>query len=114
MATTLHNLGTLYNTDGELAKALETFKEALEIRRPLAKNNPRAYLPDLAIPLASLGDLYLEVQNLNQAERALKQASGIFPEVGVDDPANLLPARRGYTRKAGRTLWKHREAERSV
>src|SRR5260370_18780154 len=111
MATTLHNLGTLYHTTGESAKALETFKEALEIRRPLAKNNPRAYLPDLAITLASLGDLYLEIQNLNQAERALKKASGIFPEVTVDDPPNLLPARRGYTRKAATTLLKHRQAE---
>src|SRR5260370_7359840 len=99
MATTLHNLGTLYHTTGESAKALETFKEALEIRRPLAKNNPRAYLPDLAITLASLGDLYLEVQNLNQAERALKQASAIFPEVGVDDPATLLPPRPAPTPK---------------
>ena len=48
MAGTLNNLGNLYHDSQRLKEAEAAHREALDIRRQLAKTNPAAYQPDVA------------------------------------------------------------------
>ncbi len=52
---TLNNLGVLYRNQNRMAEARIAFDESLEIRRHLARENPVAYLGDLAGSLVSVG-----------------------------------------------------------
>jgi tetratricopeptide (TPR) repeat protein len=56
VATTLNNLGILHLDQNRMEEARKAYDEALTIRRQLAKQNPEAYLPDLAGTLNNLGE----------------------------------------------------------
>jgi tetratricopeptide (TPR) repeat protein len=57
-AGALNNLAVLHRAKNELESALQEYEEALEIRRELAKENPSAYLPDVAMTLINIGIYY--------------------------------------------------------
>ena len=54
---TLHNLGLLQKAKNDFVEALKNYQEALQIRRALAKENPKAYLPNVAATLNNLAAL---------------------------------------------------------
>jgi len=58
LATTLYSLGKLYERTHPSEEAVNSYMEALLIRRELVKTNPIAYSPDLAAILNGLGTLY--------------------------------------------------------
>ncbi len=53
----------------EQKKAEEEFTEALEIRRSLAKSNPSAFLPGVAMTLNNLAVLHRTKNELKKAEK---------------------------------------------
>jgi cytochrome c-type biogenesis protein CcmH/NrfG len=48
VTATLNNLGNLYSNTQRLKEAADAYSEALQTQRNLAKDNPQAYLPDVA------------------------------------------------------------------
>src|SRR3990167_2758129 len=59
---TLLNLGVLQSDKNEFEDALQSYKEALEIRRKLAQSNPQSYLPSVAETLINLSIFYKKCQ----------------------------------------------------
>ena len=57
MATTLNNLGSLLRVTNDLKQAQAYFEEALEIYRELAKQNPEAYKPYVAMSLNNVSSI---------------------------------------------------------
>jgi hypothetical protein len=46
----------------------QAYQEAPTIRRQLAQANPQAYLPDVAMTLNNLGNLYRATQRLSEQQ----------------------------------------------
>ena len=89
-AAFLNNLGLLYNDTTRLTEAEQALAEALGIYRELAKTNPTAYLPDVAMTLNNLGNLYSDTTRLTAAEQAYAEALGIYRELAKTNPAAYL------------------------
>jgi CHAT domain-containing protein/tetratricopeptide (TPR) repeat protein len=70
LATSLNNLGSLYQAQGELGTAEPLFKDALEMRKRLFKGDH----PAVADSLNNLGFLYQAQGRLGAAERHYKDA----------------------------------------
>ena len=66
---TLNNLGALFHKHNEPKQAKDYYQEALEKRRALAKKNPQAYNPDLAMTLNNLGLLLSNNNETKQTKR---------------------------------------------
>ena len=66
----LSNLGATYSNQNLPDKAETNYNEALFIRRKLAEENPKKYLPDVIWTLNSLADLH---QSANQMELASQE-----------------------------------------
>lgn len=82
----LTNLGNLYAATQRPKEAESTFAESLTIFRQLAKDNPAAHLPDLAMTLDCFGLLYRDTQRPKEAEAMLSQASEIYRTLVLHSP----------------------------
>ena len=91
LAQTLNDLGVVYWDMHRFAEAEVAYKEAADIRRDLAAQNPTAYRPDLAVTLSSLGNLYKDAHRFADAEVALKEADDIRHELATQNPAAYGP-----------------------
>ena len=67
------------------------YKQALEIRQRLAKDNPKAYEPDVAGTLNNLALLYSDTQRFTEAEDMYKQALEIYQRLAKDNPKAYEP-----------------------
>jgi len=56
----LNNLGNLQIDKNEIKQAQQSFKEALSIRKSLAKKHPEFYMPALADTQISFGQFYFK------------------------------------------------------
>ena len=73
-AGTLINIATLYRTMKRLREANDASTEALQTYRDLAKANPQAYLPGMAMALMGFGNICYETQRLKKATDAYYEA----------------------------------------
>ena len=74
-------------------KDAETYYEkALEIRRRLAKDNPKVYEPDVAQTLNNLANLYKNTQRFTEAEDMYTQALEIYQRLSKDNPTAYAPS----------------------
>ncbi|CAA6827374.1 MAG: Unknown protein [uncultured Sulfurovum sp.] len=98
-ATILNNLGNFHSKDStKRAEALAMYEEALEVRRVLAKENSKVYLPDVADSLNNLGNFHSKdstkrAEALVMYEEALKIYRALAkenPKVYGRDCANTL------------------------
>ncbi|MFM7439261.1 MAG: tetratricopeptide repeat protein [Snowella sp.] len=83
LATTLNNLAILHSDRNELAIAEAEYQEALQIYRTLAEENPRSFLPNVAVTLINLSIFYLQVEpetSITLAEEVLEIAQQ-FPDL---------------------------------
>jgi tetratricopeptide (TPR) repeat protein len=69
-----------------MREAEASYGEALEKYRALAKANPEAYLPDVAMTLNNLGLLYLDTQRLPEAEASCQEAATILEPLWQQQP----------------------------
>ena len=81
IATTLNNLAVLHMDLTRYDEAEKEYKEALEIRRELAKNNRDAYIGDVAMTLNNLGNLHRALTRYEEAEKEYKEALEIRREL---------------------------------
>ncbi len=82
----LNNIGILYQDNKEFEKALQSYQEALEIRRELAKINPEIYLFDVGVTLNNLGALQRENKNFVNAKKLLQEALEIRNKLAEINP----------------------------
>lgn len=67
------------------------YTEALEIYRELARQNPEAHLPYVAMVLNNLANLYKSTNRLEKAEKACNEALVIRRELARQNPGAHLP-----------------------
>jgi tetratricopeptide (TPR) repeat protein len=82
IALTLDNLANVHSEQEKYKeKALEEYKEALEIRKDLVEKNSQKYLPELAVSYNNLGVYYSEQEEYEKAasehEKALEIRTGL-------------------------------------
>lgn len=70
---------------------LPLYTEALEIGRSLATVYPKLYLPEVAMILNHLGNLYADQDNHLQVERVYCEALEIYRSLSVEEPNLYLP-----------------------
>jgi len=61
--------------------------EALSLRRELAKVNPEAYLPDVAMTLNNLAILYRDTQRMKAAEECCCEAERLLEPLWRTNPS---------------------------
>ena len=84
----LENFGTEQNRMNE---ARRHFERALELRQPLAQQNPGAYLPDMARTLNNLGNLDRLQNRTDEARQHCERALEIYRKLAQQNPEVYLP-----------------------
>ena len=87
----LNNLALLYSKTQRFTESEAMYKEALEIRRRLAKANPQAYEPDVTMTLNNLANLYSDTQRLTESEAMYKEAMEIYRRLANANPQAYEP-----------------------
>ena len=90
-ATLLNNLALLYSNTQRFTESEKMYMEALEIRRRLAKDNPKAYEPDVAGTLNNLAGLYYNTQRFTESEKMYMEALEIYRRLAKDNPKAYEP-----------------------
>ena len=78
LAALKNNLGIFYTESNRHTKAEQYHKEALEIRRRLAKENPAAFEPDLATACYNLGLFEIQRKNYGAAKQYFEEALSLY------------------------------------
>ncbi len=92
LATIMNNLAALIAGEGRRGEAEALYKEALTIRRELAKDSPQVYLPYVATTLNNLATLIAdEAQRHGEAEKLYNKALTIRRKLAKDNPQVYLP-----------------------
>ena len=91
VAWTLNNLANLHSDTHYFKAAEDEYREALGIRRELAKTTPEAYLPDVAMTLNNLAVLHYYTHDFKAAEEEYREALAIYRELAKTTPEAYLP-----------------------
>jgi tetratricopeptide (TPR) repeat protein len=91
VAQTLNNLAILHANKNERLIAEQEYQEALQITRELAVENPRSFLPDVALSLNNLAILHANKNERLIAEQEYQEALEIYRELAVENPRSFLP-----------------------
>ena len=90
-STLLNNLGALYRNTSRFTDAEQAHTEALQTYRDLARQNPQAYLPNVATTLNNLGNLYGITSRFLEAEQAYTEALQTYRDLARQNPQAYLP-----------------------
>ncbi|MEO1415204.1 MAG: tetratricopeptide repeat protein [Bacteroidota bacterium] len=90
-ANLLNNLGLVYDDLNRYEEAIATYQEALKIRRPLAKQNPQRFQPDLAQTLNNLGVVYDDLTRYEEAIATYQEALKIRRPLAKQNPQRFQP-----------------------
>ena len=74
-----------------MAQARQRFERALELRRPLAQQNPGAYLPEMARTLNNLGNLDRLENRMEEARQHGEEALDIYRRLAQQNPDVYVP-----------------------
>ena len=88
---TLNNLANLHQRKNEMAIAEQEYQEALLIRRELAVENPRTFLPKVAMTLNNLANLHDTKNERLIAEQEYQEALLIYRELAIENPRSFQP-----------------------
>ncbi len=72
-------------------EAQRQYEEALQIRRELARQNPAAYLPDMANSLINLGNHERAQRRIDEARQHYEEALKIHRQLAGQNPDTYLP-----------------------
>ena len=81
MAATLNNLANLYSDTQRMEPAEQAYDEALKTYRGLAKDNPAAYLPNVAATLFNGSMLFYNGDRATEGERSLQEATSLYRDL---------------------------------
>jgi len=87
----LTNLSNHLYEAGENAQALDAIREAVDIHRRLAKENPARFEPDLAMSLNNLSGCLSEAGEDAQALGAISEAVDIYRRLAEENPVRFEP-----------------------
>ena len=90
-AAVLNNLAILHINTTRLQQAEEEFSEILRVYRALAEENPRTYLPNVAMTLNNLANLHANTNRLQQAEEEYSEALKLYRGLAEENPRAYLP-----------------------
>ena len=85
VASTLNNLANLHSDLTRYAEAEKEYKEALKIRRELARTNRDAYIGDVATTLDNLAILHDDLKRYDEAEKEFQEALEIRRELAKNN-----------------------------
>jgi len=85
------NFAYFYQKYKMFNKAGKLYEEALQIYRELAKENPRTYLPDVAMTLNNLAILHSNQNEYGDALEKYEEALQIYRELAKENPRTYLP-----------------------
>jgi tetratricopeptide (TPR) repeat protein len=91
-ARLLNNLGGRLSELGRREEALKATEQAVELRRALAKRNPEAFQPALAMSLNNLGNRLSELGRREEALKATEQAVETYGALAQRNPEAFQPA----------------------
>jgi tetratricopeptide (TPR) repeat protein len=91
LATSVNNLGGRFSALGRREGALAATREATEMFRRLAAEQPGAFLSYLATSLNNLGNRLSELGRHEDATTATREAIEIYRRLAADDPDAFLP-----------------------
>jgi tetratricopeptide (TPR) repeat protein len=74
-----------------MAIALAEYQEALQIRRELVVENPRSFLPDMAMTLNNLAILHKKENEMEIALAEYQEALEIYRTLAEENPRSFLP-----------------------
>ena len=83
--------GCYFLKQNQFARAEPYYEEALEGYRCLARSNPQAYEPDLAMTLNNLAVLYNATQRFSESEAMYKEALEIYRRLARSNPQAYEP-----------------------
>ncbi len=90
-ASGLLQVGLLANALGRREAALDATEQAVEMYRPLAEEQPDAFLPNLAASLNNLGVWLSYLDRHEEALAATENAVTAYGRLAVDQPDAFLP-----------------------
>ena len=118
LATSLNKLSVALANVGRNDDALDTSREAVDMRRVLAAQQPDAFLPYLAMSLNTLGNrLSSSVGRCAEALAAFKEAISIRRALANDKPDTFVPdlaTSLGAMSQATSTWRPHRQHTRGL
>jgi nucleoside phosphorylase/tetratricopeptide (TPR) repeat protein len=97
-------LGNRQSEVGQRERALESTQEAVGAYRELARRNPEAFLPDLAMSLNNLGKVQSEVGQRERALESTQEAVEIHRRLAQHDSETFLPDLAGSLNNLGNRL----------
>jgi tetratricopeptide (TPR) repeat protein len=106
LARALEQLGDSRVKTKQWSEAEQVYKEALEIQRKLAQDNPGAYVRRVGDALGRFGQLYEREQRYDEAERAYADALEIRRRLAAEEPENFSLALIGNLNHMG-LLYQH-------
>ena len=86
IAGSLHNLAIVQKNLKHYNDAEQSYKEALSIYQLLAKDQPEAYLPDLALALGNYGNLLKQCERYPEANELYTKALDIYFKISKKHP----------------------------
>jgi tetratricopeptide (TPR) repeat protein len=90
LAMTQHDRENVGTEQNRLDEARHHLERALELRQPLAKQNPGAYLPDMARNLINLGALDRDQNRLDEARHHWEGALAICRQLAQQNTTYLM------------------------
>ena len=78
VATTCNNLAALLAHQHSPEEAEQLYREALNIRRSLAKDNPAAFIPYVAMTCNNLANLLAGKRNFTESRSLFEEALDIY------------------------------------
>ena len=114
LAIVLNNMANYMQDSGEIAVALPTIDEVVNIRQELARMKPDLYKPDLVVSLLNASTCYSELpyfheQALNLAEKAVDISRELVLEVPGKHAAHLGATLHNRANRR-MVLWRHQDA----
>jgi hypothetical protein len=95
-------LGWALSALGRREEALAATQEAADLYRDLARQNPQAFLPDLAMSLNNLGKMLSDLGRREEALAATQEAVEIRRDLAQANPQAFLPDLAGSLNNLGR------------
>ena len=91
LAMTRHDLESIGTRKQRLDEARRHFERALELRRPLAQQNPGVHLPEMATTLTSLGTVDQLQNRTDEARQLYEEALKIRRQLAQQNPSIYMP-----------------------
>ena len=87
----LNDMGNAQQRNNDYSEAETSYNKALKIHRQLAKENPKAYLPDVAMTLNNLAILHRNINEYPKALEEYEEALKIHRQLAKENPKAYLP-----------------------